>query len=78
MTHDFNKPPHITSEEERSQKKRLPVYILVLIGVFFIAVLAYMFAYNNPKPRDAASGSPEPMTQSATATDSKTATTSSQ
>lgn len=44
MTHDFNKPPHVISAEEKTHKKRVPVYILILIGIFFIALLAYMFA----------------------------------
>ncbi|OTG74052.1 hypothetical protein B9T26_07910 [Acinetobacter sp. ANC 4169] len=66
MTHDFNKPPHVTSAEEKSQKKRLPVYILVLVGVFFIAVLVYMFADNKPTAEDAPPGHPEPTAQPAT------------
>jgi flagellar basal body-associated protein FliL len=74
MTHDFNKPPHVTSTEERSQKKRLPVYILVLVGVFFIAVLVYMFADNKPTAEDAPPGHPEPTAQPATPNNSTTAT----
>ncbi|MDN5511893.1 MULTISPECIES: hypothetical protein [unclassified Acinetobacter] len=74
MTHDFNKPPHVTSAEERSQKKRLPVYILVLVGVFFIAVLVYMFADNKPTAEDAPPGHPEPTAQPATPNNSTTAT----
>ncbi len=66
MTHDFNKPPHVTSEEERSQKKRLPVYILLLVGVFFIAVLVYMFSYTKPESQDAPPGHPDPTVQPAT------------
>ncbi|WP_257234903.1 MULTISPECIES: hypothetical protein [unclassified Acinetobacter] len=66
MTHDFNKPPHVTSEEERSQKKRLPVYILLLVGVFFIAVLVYMFAYTKPQSSNAPPGHPDPSAQPAT------------
>lgn len=74
MTHDFNKPPHVTSAEEKSQKKRLPVYILVLVGVFFIAVLVYMFADNKPTAEDAPPGHPEPTAQPATPNNSTTAT----
>ena len=39
MTHDFNKPPHVISAEEKTHKKRVPVYILILIGIFFIAFI---------------------------------------
>lgn len=48
MTHDFNKPPHTESAEEVQKKKRIPVYILMLIGIFLIALLFYMFADMQP------------------------------
>ncbi|WP_171263489.1 hypothetical protein [Acinetobacter sp. ANC 4999] len=44
MQHDFNKPSHVTTPEEVKQKKRLPVYMLILVGLFFIALLVYMLA----------------------------------
>ena len=44
MTHDFNRPPHVTSTEEVTQKKRLPVYILAIVGVFLLALVLYMLA----------------------------------
>ena len=34
MTHDFNKPPHVISAEEKTHKKRVPVYILILIALY--------------------------------------------
>lgn len=48
MTHDFNKLPHTESAEEVQKKKRIPVYILMLIGIFLIALLFYMFADMQP------------------------------
>ncbi len=44
MQHDFNKPSHVTTPEEVKQKKRLPVYMLILVGLFFVALLVYMLA----------------------------------
>ncbi|WP_228259992.1 hypothetical protein [Acinetobacter sp. ANC 4779] len=67
MPHDFNKPPHVTTPEEKNQKKRLPVYILILVGVFFIALLAYMFADTKPDANDAPPGHPNPSAEPATA-----------
>lgn len=74
MPHDFNKPPHVTSPEHKAQKKRLPVYILLLIGIFFIAVLAYMFADNKPSAKDAPPDHPNPNAQPATPNNSTTGT----
>ena len=75
MTHDFNKPPHVSSLEETTQKKRIPVYILALVGIFFIALLVYMFAGIKPNASDAPPGHPNPEAQVATANNSTTATT---
>ena len=44
MPHDFNKPSHVQTPEERQKKKRVPLYILALVGIFLIALLFYMFA----------------------------------
>jgi hypothetical protein len=48
MVHDFNKPPHVTSAEEIRQKKRLPVYMLILVGIFFLALVVYMLSSGTP------------------------------
>jgi len=72
MTHDFNKPPHVTTAEEKSQKKRLPVYILVLVGIFLVALLVYMFADSKPKPQDAPPTHPDPSAQPATPNNTET------
>src|SRR5690606_31367056 len=66
MPHDFNKPPHVITPEEKSQKRRLPVYILVIVGNFLIALLAYMFADSEPGAKDAPPGHTDPSAQTAT------------
>jgi flagellar basal body-associated protein FliL len=89
MTHDFNKPPHTESSDETTQKKRIPVYILVLIGIFFIALIIYMSAGIKPDASDTPPERPAAQAQTeqsnsatataqddATATDSATATAS--
>ncbi|AYA02693.1 hypothetical protein BEN74_07420 [Acinetobacter sp. WCHAc010034] len=65
MTHDFNKPPHTSSSEETTQKKRIPVYILALVGIFFVALLVYMFADIKPGASDAPPGHPNSQAQPA-------------
>lgn len=89
MTHDFNKPPHTESSDETTQKKRIPVYILVLIGIFFIALIIYMSAGIKPENSEAAPERPAAQAQTeqsnnatatahddAAATNSNTATAS--
>ncbi|WP_336169223.1 hypothetical protein [Acinetobacter sp. 161(2023)] len=49
--HDFSKPPHVTSPEETAKKRRLPVYILVIVGLFLLALIVYMVADHNPTPK---------------------------
>ncbi len=66
MTHDFNKPPHTATTEETTRKKRIPVYILALIGIFFVALLVYMSAGIKPTANDAPPGHPNPDAQPAT------------
>ena len=44
MQHDFNKPSHVTSVEEVNQKKRLPVYMLIHVGLFLLSLFVYMLA----------------------------------
>ncbi len=43
--HDFNKPqPHVASKEEIERKRKLPVYMLIMVGVFLLALLIYMIS----------------------------------
>lgn len=48
--HDFSKPPHVTSPEETA-KRRLPVYILIIVGLFLLALIVYMVADHNQTPK---------------------------
>ena len=35
MMHDFSKPqPHVASKEEIARKRKLPVYMLLIVGIF--------------------------------------------
>ena len=49
--HDFSKPqPHVASQEEVAKKRKLPIYILVIVGIFLIALLVYMVADHAANP----------------------------
>ena len=51
MMHDFSKPqPHVASREEIAKKKKLPVYMLIIVGGFLIALLVYMVADHSANP----------------------------
>ncbi|NUF23048.1 hypothetical protein HUN19_00130 [Acinetobacter oleivorans] len=50
--HDFSKPPHVTSPEETAKKRRLPVYILIIVGLFLIALIVYMVADHSQTPKE--------------------------
>lgn len=66
MKHDFSKPAHVTSSAENAQKKRLPVYMLIVVGLFLVALLVYMFVDRNPDPSEAPPDHPNPAMQPAT------------
>ncbi|WP_202733796.1 hypothetical protein [Acinetobacter baumannii] len=53
--HDFSKPPHVTSPEETAKKRRLPVYILIIVGLFLLALVVYMVADHSKTPKEEAS-----------------------
>lgn len=50
MSDDFNKPPHTQNSGETQQKKRIPVLLLVIVGIFLAAFIFYMVVDRNPKP----------------------------
>ena len=75
MQHDPNKSRHAASASETQQKKRLPVYILIIVGVFLAALIFYMTADVKPKPSEAPPGHPNPTAQPAS-TNSTTASAS--
>lgn len=52
MVDDFNKKPPLNDQAAITQKKRIPVYILILVGIFLLAVLFYMFSDVNPDPNE--------------------------
>lgn len=66
MVDDFNKKPPSNRQAEATQKKRIPVYILILVGIFLLALLFYMFSDMNPDASDAPAGHPNPNVQPAT------------
>ena len=74
MVDDFNKVPPSNLEPGGSPRKRIPVYILILVGIFLLAILLYMFAGMSPKPSDAPPGHPNPGAQPATMNSSTTGT----
>lgn len=45
MQHDFSKPSHVTSAEELKRKQRLPIYMLILIGMFLVAMLSFLISH---------------------------------
>ena len=49
--HDFSKPQlHVASQKEVAKKRKLPIYILVIVGIFLIALLIYMVADHSANP----------------------------
>lgn len=67
MTHDFNKPTaHTSTPEETEKKRRLPVYILAIVGVFLLALIVYMVADHKPDASDAPPDHPNPNAEPAT------------
>ncbi|HEE5958426.1 hypothetical protein ACLDW8_04130 [Acinetobacter baumannii] len=52
--HDFSKPPHVTSPEETAKKRRLPVYILIIVELFLLALVVYMVADHSKTPKEEA------------------------
>lgn len=72
MPHDFDKPPHKTNELEKSEKKRIPVFILIIVGIFLAALIFYMLADRNAAPVNQsipATSATSPETATATASD---------
>lgn len=80
MPHDFNKEPHKTNELEKAEKKRIPIFILIIIGIFLAALIFYMLADREPKPGQVPADTSVPAVQqnqdtTATATDSSVVNT---
>lgn len=60
MSHNENNSHHSTSASKTRQKKRLPMYILLMVGVFLAALIFYMMADGKPEPSEAPPGHPNP------------------
>ena len=56
------KPP-LHDQAAITQKKRIPVYILILVGIFLLAVLFYMFADVKPDAPATQPNTPVPATE---------------
>ena len=74
MVDDFNNKPPLNDHTGDTQKKRIPVYILILVGIFLLAVLFYMFADVEPDAPATQPNTPVPATE-APANNSSTTTT---
>ncbi|ANF82351.1 hypothetical protein A3K93_09210 [Acinetobacter sp. NCu2D-2] len=75
MVDDFNKVPPSNNESSGSAgRKRIPVYILVLVGIFLLAILLYMFAGMKPSASEAPPGHPNPGAEPATMNSTTTGT----
>ncbi len=66
--------PMYKRQRSGKRKKRVPVYMLALVGIFLIALLLYMFADTKPNPTEAPPGHPNPSAEPATPNNSTTAT----
>ena len=65
MSQDFNKPHRTTNATGNQQKKRLPIYILIIVGIFLAALIFYMTVDGKPTPSDAPPGHPNPSAEPA-------------
>ena len=80
MAHDFNKESRKTNELEQSEKKRIPVFILIIVGIFLAALIFYMLADKEPQAGQVPADTSIPAVQqnqdsTATATDSSVVNT---
>ncbi|NHB57584.1 hypothetical protein [Acinetobacter shaoyimingii] len=77
MTHDFNKPPHVTTQEEVKQKKRIPVFILILVGIFLASFIFYIVSDKNPKGKSVPANENVPAVQDPNSSNNSNANKSS-
>ena len=52
MTQDFNKPPQDPNHQQSNRKKRIPIFILIVIGIFLASFIFYMLVDNDPEQID--------------------------
>src|SRR5690606_9152256 len=72
MGNDFNNKPPSNHQDEATLKKRIPVYILMLVGIFLLAVSFYMFADMEPDSPAERPNTPVPATTAPTSTGTNT------
>lgn len=83
MSNDFNKPPHNSHNEIRpTDKKKIPVLILIIVGIFLASLIFYMLADREPENGQVPADTSIPATQdthqnsnTATATDTSVGNT---
>lgn len=49
MTQDFNKTPQDSNQEESHRRKRIPIFILIVVGIFLASFIFYMLADRSPE-----------------------------
>lgn len=52
MTQDFNKPPQDSDHQQSNRKKRIPVFILIIVGIFLASFIFYILANRNAEQID--------------------------
>ncbi|MBU3845490.1 MAG: hypothetical protein H9855_00650 [Candidatus Acinetobacter avistercoris] len=52
MTQDFNKPPQDPNHQQSNRRKRIPVFILIIVGIFLASFIFYVLADRNPEQID--------------------------
>ena len=71
MENQSNQP--VSQQDEQKKKSRIPVYILIIIGIFFAAFIFYMLADREPTagtlPVDTTIPATQDNSNTATATD---------
>ena len=50
MAHDFSKPPLGRTAEGSNHRRRIPVFILIIVGIFLASMIFYMIADRDPQP----------------------------
>lgn len=73
MSNDLNRPPHNSNNDNgNTDKKKIPVFILIIVGIFLASLIFYMLADREPTTGEVPADTSIPATQdtnTATATD---------
>lgn len=49
MAHDFSKEPQARNPDAVSPRKKIPAFILIIVGIFLASLIFYMIADRKPK-----------------------------